>query len=926
MAYQPKSYRKFLAGSVSAALVASAVGPVVANAASFSDVNPNDSHAANINALVELGYIKGFADGTFKPYQSITRGQVAKIFARILEDKGFKAPEKLEQVFDDVPLDAKDQELVKAAAIVKAAGVMTGTDGKLNPGQPITRQQMAKVLVEAFDLTKSDDFTSKITDLDKADAWARDYIQTLEANGVTVVTEFKPKDNVTRAAFASFVKRALDATAVKEVTADDITAVKFVDENTLEVTFNGELKDVKKEDFSIEGVEIDSVSIKAAAAAESKTTVVVIKTKTKLEEGKTYTVAYKGKTTDKTKVEVPVVTPKVESVSAINGTKLEVKFNKAIDKNTIQISDFIINPLDGQTLTVANLVGTLSADGKTYTIETSNGEYFNKRYDVTLKNNVVKTQDGKDVPEYKTTIDVKDTVAPTIKEVTYEQAGSGKVDVTVKFDEQLSSVGTVSVDGVAVNPTFTQYTNEMKIAGLDAGKTYKIDVVGATDVAGNIANPLSASIATSTDSSLPTVVVTVTNTTIKLDFSEKVQNTFVVKVNNGNALAATQDANDPTVYTVDASSELGTSTFLNNAKITVTNIYDLAGNKGQDVEVTANLVKDTTAPKFVSATTDGAKLVLKYDEKIEFVPSQTIDQSDLTIKFQDKDGILHNLTPTTDYTASSVIGYDLNGNTTIDAGTEEEKYVVITLTEAGSKDFITTDGKLAQGTYTVTVAKDQLQDATGNKVAASTFTVVVGAGTGTPAKTVTYSADNTGLPNNQFKVTFSEDMSNSVLDASKYTLGGVALPTGTTLTFVDDKRNVLVTLPEGYITVNGPRVLTVSGVTAADGDLLDTDNQPKVTLNLKENVAPVASKVTVVSDSKAVVDFSEPVSGAATGIKVKVNGVEVSSASLNVVNGDLEVNFAAGTLKATDKVTVEFSDADLVDAAGNKVKDGSISN
>jgi trimeric autotransporter adhesin len=621
--------------------------------------------------------------------------------------------------------------------------------------------------------------------------------------------------------------------------------------------------------------------------------------------------------------------PAVVSVSAINGTKLEVKFNKALDKNTISISDFTITPLDGQTLTTANLVGSLSTDGKTYTIETSNGEFFNKRYDVALGNNVVKTQDGKDVPEYKTTITVKDTVAPTIKEVTYEPAGSGKVDVTVKFDEQLSSVGIVSVDGVAVSPDFTQFTKEMKLTGLDAGKTYKIDVVGATDVAGNVANPLSTNITTSTDSSLPTVAVSVTNTTIKLDFSEKVvdtgANAFVVKVNGGNALVAVKDANDPTVYTVDASSELAGSSFLNNAKITVTSIYDLAGNKGQDVEVTANLVKDSTAPKFVSATTDGAKLVLKYDEKVTFPAATTLDENDLTIKFVDKDGVLHNFT-TADFTASSTLGRDLNGNGQIDAGTEEEKYVEITLAEAagGNQDFIV-NNKLAQGTYTVTLAKDQLQDTAGNKVAASTFTVVVGT-SNTPAKTVTYSASNTGLANNQFKVTYSEDMSNSVLDASKYTLGGVALPAGTTLTFVDNKQNVLVTLPEGYITVDGPRVLTVSGVTAADGDLLDTENQTKVTLNLKENVAPVASKVTIVNDSKAVVDFSESVAGATTGIKVKVNGVEVTPQSLNVANGDLEVNFTAGTLKATDKVTVEFSGAVLADAAGNKVKDGSISN
>ncbi|MFB5166770.1 S-layer homology domain-containing protein [Parageobacillus toebii] len=242
MAYQPKSYRKFLAGSVSAALVASAVGPVVANAASFSDVDPNSTHGPNILALADKGYIKGFQDGTFKPFEKISRGQAAKIFARILEDLGFKAPEKLEQVFDDVPLDAKDQELVKAAAIVKAAGVMTGSEGKLNPASNITRQQMAKVIVETFDLEKPADFKSQITDLDKADDWAREYIQTLEANGVTVVKEYRPKDNVTRGEFATFIKRAMDAQ--KPVTVEaEVATVSAINNTTFElnVTFKSEV-------------------------------------------------------------------------------------------------------------------------------------------------------------------------------------------------------------------------------------------------------------------------------------------------------------------------------------------------------------------------------------------------------------------------------------------------------------------------------------------------------------------------------------------------------------------------------------------------------------------------------------------------------------------------------------------------------------
>ncbi|KYD31176.1 Ig-like domain-containing protein [Parageobacillus toebii] len=456
MAYQPKSYRKFLAGSVSAALVASAVGPVVANAASFSDVDPNSTHGPNILALADKGYIKGFQDGTFKPFEKISRGQAAKIFARILTDQGFKAPDKIEQVFDDVPLDAKDQELVKAAAIVKAAGVMTGSEGKLNPASNITRQQMAKVIVETFDLEKPADFKSQITDLDKADAWAREYIQTLEANDVTVVKEYRPKDNVTRGEFATFIKRAMDATAVKEVTADDITAVKFVDENTLEVTFNGELKDVKAEDFKIEGVEIDSVSIKAAAAAESKTTVVVIKTKTKLEEGKTYTVAYKGKTTDKTKVEVPVVTPTVESVSAINtqgqevsltdlpvnGT-IKVKFSEKVNKETINVNNLrVFEVKDNVPVSIASSKITLSEDGLTASVDLDGaGLEKGKEYKLEVKN--VKTATDKVVAAK--TINFTVSKMAVVTNAYFEgsavdndnNAPTGVDEINIAFDEKL---------------------------------------------------------------------------------------------------------------------------------------------------------------------------------------------------------------------------------------------------------------------------------------------------------------------------------------------------------------------------------------------------------------------------------------------------------------------------------------------------------
>ncbi|KFZ32255.1 hypothetical protein JS44_13675 [Anoxybacillus flavithermus] len=206
MAYQPKSYRKFLAGTVSAAVVASAIAPV-ASAASFTDV-AGSVHADDIATLVAKGYIKGYKDNTFKPNKSLTRGEAAIIFSRILKDAGVKAPGQ-GAGFPDVP--AGNAELAEAVAIVKAAGVMGGDEkGNFNPNATITREQMAKVVVEAFKLTKPANHTTKVTDLDKAGAWAREYIQTLEANGVTKNTEFMPKQSVKRGQFASFVVRAME--------------------------------------------------------------------------------------------------------------------------------------------------------------------------------------------------------------------------------------------------------------------------------------------------------------------------------------------------------------------------------------------------------------------------------------------------------------------------------------------------------------------------------------------------------------------------------------------------------------------------------------------------------------------------------------------------------------------------------------------
>ena len=55
----------------------------------FNDVPADHTHADAIHRLAAMGIVGGFPDGTFKPSDSVTRGQLATIISRVLDaDKG----------------------------------------------------------------------------------------------------------------------------------------------------------------------------------------------------------------------------------------------------------------------------------------------------------------------------------------------------------------------------------------------------------------------------------------------------------------------------------------------------------------------------------------------------------------------------------------------------------------------------------------------------------------------------------------------------------------------------------------------------------------------------------------------------------------------------------------------------------------------
>nr|QBA19633.1 S-layer protein [Lysinibacillus sp.] len=320
MANQPKKYKKFVATAATATLVAAAIVPV-ASAASFTDVTDNNSHKEAISNLVDAGIIKGYPDGTFKPDQYVTRGQVVKLLGRWLETEGYEIPTdwNSKQRFNDLPVTTADKELVQYAALAKDAGAFNGVNGNLNYSQNMARQQMAIVLVRAIkeiqevDLVKEykdAKFTSEISDLGGLNTEQREAITALEYAELTKAATlpgkaFKPNDTITRAQFASF----LDRTMKLEFTAPAKAAVKAINNTTVEITFEQEVENVQALNFEIKDLEI-----KNAAVKQTNKKVVVLTTASQTAD-KEYTVSLDAEEIGKFKGVSAVVPTKVELVA-----------------------------------------------------------------------------------------------------------------------------------------------------------------------------------------------------------------------------------------------------------------------------------------------------------------------------------------------------------------------------------------------------------------------------------------------------------------------------------------------------------------------------------------------------------------------------------------------------------------------------------
>jgi hypothetical protein len=205
MPHQPNLHRKYAAGAVSAALVGLSFSSTV-NALGFLDLEGN-AHKEAILSLADQGIVAGYSDGTFRPFERITRGDAAVIVARTL---GLLDGKNIPSIpFTD--LHTVNTTTQEAIAKLADRGIISGfTQESFRPLDTITRAQMAKYIVAAFALPLTNAETD-FPDVNPNSGLAV-YVAALANAGITVGKNdgtFGFHDPLFRGDFAAMIYRAL---------------------------------------------------------------------------------------------------------------------------------------------------------------------------------------------------------------------------------------------------------------------------------------------------------------------------------------------------------------------------------------------------------------------------------------------------------------------------------------------------------------------------------------------------------------------------------------------------------------------------------------------------------------------------------------------------------------------------------------------
>lgn len=169
----------------------------------YSDVLPTQWFSQHIGYLSNKDQISGYLDGSFKPYQVITRAEAATLLGRALGYDGIQS----DTIFKDVAKTSFASGYIQRAVEAK---IITGyEDGTFKPEKTISRAEMAILITKAFELTSAQSTQNIFVDVSQSMAAFPYILPIIEARVTKGYSDntFRPNENVTRSEFAAFLTR-----------------------------------------------------------------------------------------------------------------------------------------------------------------------------------------------------------------------------------------------------------------------------------------------------------------------------------------------------------------------------------------------------------------------------------------------------------------------------------------------------------------------------------------------------------------------------------------------------------------------------------------------------------------------------------------------------------------------------------------------
>jgi trimeric autotransporter adhesin len=835
MAYQPKNHRKFLATSLTAAMVATAVAPAASSAAGFSDVAEGSFYFEFVTALNKAGIIDGRNDGTFDLGGHVTRAEAAKMISKILKLDETKAPSA---GFSDVKAGAWYEGYVNAVA---AAKIVNGFDGKFDPNGKLTREAFAKIVVEAYKLKV--DATVALPFSDVAEGkWYTDYIKTLYKNELisgTSATSFGLGENVKRADFAKLlvetdykVGSTLKPAAPVAV---EVSSVNALTNNKVKVSFKAALTVAPKaEAFAIKAEDGTAVAVSnVVLAADGKSAVLTTAEVTPyalytLKSGEA-TFNFVGLAKDTTK-------PSADTVAVETFQTVKVTFNEAVDASTAtNIANYTID----NNLSV--LKAELSADGKVVTLTTAS-QVVGTIYKVTVQNVTDVAGNAMDKKEAYFGGMAKDTSAQAVNTV----AVTDYNQVTVTFNKAVDSDSATNIANYVLDNGLSVLKAEVSAADT-TGKTvvlttgdqkvgtiYKITVNNVKDKIGNnmekaVENYFGGM---AKNTSKPTATVSVTdNNKVTVAFNLKVDSADATNVanytfdNNLTVVKAELGTDGKTVTLTTSPQTVGTI-----YKTTVQNVKTIYGTAMDKTEqYFGGMAKDVTGPAISTVTASANKLTIVFDQNVDAATATSL----------------------ANYKFDGGLGYATSAKVLTDGKTVE-------LTTANQ-----TPGKV----YSVTVSN--VQDKNGNAINTANNASkksFVGQGTAAATAALKFQAASV-VNNNTIDLIFDRELTQTEANAVSASVTGVT----TSAAYVELQENKKVVRVQYRTTASGNPDLFTSGtvynVVVTGPALLETpvaanNNNTKAFAGTNvTNAAPEILAVSTIDSTTIKVTFSEPVKG-----------------------------------------------------------------